>query len=114
MTIAKDKFNHNAIHTVASTKNRKSSRQRKLKQIQPPATDEISFIDVETNRPHHMKKDAFERELKRIHDHLQNTLKDIETIGKYALKEIEFSVGVSAGFIVVTVQGGKTLRYALP
>ncbi len=97
--------------TLKATKN----RGRRTKQInRPPSTGEISFIDAETNRPRHMQKDAFERELKRIHNHLENTLKDIQTIGKYSLKEIEFSVGVSAGFIVVTVNGGITLRYALP
>ncbi|MGB6527018.1 MAG: hypothetical protein WBF33_02825 [Candidatus Nitrosopolaris sp.] len=71
-------------------------------------------MDIETNRRHHMKKGNFEQELKRIHDHLQSILNNIGTIGKYSLKEIEFSVGVSAGFIVVTVQGGITLRYAMP
>jgi uncharacterized FlaG/YvyC family protein len=95
-------------------KKKTSSRGLKTKQTRAPVDDEISFMDIETNRSHHIKKGDFEQELKRIHDHLQSILNNIGTIGKYSLKEIEFSVGVSAGFIVVTVQGGITLRYAMP
>jgi hypothetical protein len=95
---------------MVTNKKRKPPKAKSYEQ-DLPGPDEISFIDVRTNELRHMKKGAFEDELKKIHDHLQNVLRDIEKLGNYTLKEIEFSVGVSAGFIIVTVQGGITIRY---
>jgi hypothetical protein len=71
----------------------------------------IPFSDVQSKRVHLFKKKDFEEELKKIYDRIVGTLPQLEKMGNYALEEIEISVGVSGGILVLTVQGGITLRY---
>ncbi len=58
-----------------------------------------------------LKKDDFEKELKKIYEQISNTVSEIEKMEKYQLNEIEISVGASGGFLVLTVEGGILLRY---
>jgi hypothetical protein len=76
--------------------------------------DVIRFTDARTKKIRFFKKKDFETELKKIYDTITATLPKIGKIGKYQLKDIELSVGVSGNFVVVTVEGGITLRYSYP
>ncbi len=42
---------------------------------------------------------------------LQDSAKRLENIGDYGLEEIEIRLGVSAGLVVVTLEGGISLLY---
>jgi hypothetical protein len=95
-----------------STKNTRSKKPRP--QSGRNGQDMVSFADVKTKQIRSLKRKDFEAELKKIYDTISATLPRIGKLGKYELKDIELSVGVSGNFVVVTVEGGIVLRYSLP
>jgi hypothetical protein len=98
----------NLSQTLANQK-KTSSRGKKKPRLMTQET--IPFSDVQSKRVHLFKKKDFEEELKKIYDRIVGTLPQLEKMGNYGLEEIEISVGVSGGILVLTVQGGITLRY---
>ena len=102
------KYHLEAVDSMVDSKKKRPSTS--YKQVLPEA-DEISFIDATTNDRCDICTVRWEDELKKIHGHIENALKDIEKLANYTLNELDFSVGVSAGIVGATLHGGITLRY---
>ena len=74
----------------------------------------IPFTDAKNRDVLLFRKKDFEEELKKIYNKILSILPSVQKLGQYSLNEIELSVGVSGGILVVTVEGGITLRYSIP
>jgi hypothetical protein len=77
------------------------------------SSQDIGFADARTKDVSFFRRKDFEAELKKIYAAITAALPSIRKLGDYELKDIELSVGVSGDFVVVTVEGGITLRYSL-
>ncbi len=80
----------------------------KAKTVRPE--DKIAFYDLKTKGVRAFRKDKFREQLDRVVTALQDSAKRPERIGEYRLEEIEIRLGVSAGLVVVTLEGGISLR----
>jgi hypothetical protein len=76
--------------------------------------DKIPFTDARTKEKFELNQKDFDEELRKIYEKVSKVVSKIEKLGKYQLQEIEISIGVSSGVLVVTVEGGIALRYSLP
>ena len=68
-------------------------------------------LTAKTHSVRAFRKDTFREPLDRVVTTLQDSAKRLERIGDYRLEEIEIRLGVSAGRVVVTLEGGISLRY---
>jgi hypothetical protein len=97
-------------------KKNKGPRSKRNKEI-PAVTrkgDVIPFTDQKTKAVYFLSRKDFGERLNEIYERIKDTISRAEKLGKYELDEIEISVGVSGGILVLNVQGGITLRYSLP
>jgi Skp family chaperone for outer membrane proteins len=74
--------------------------------------DAIAFHDANTKQVYFLKRKNFEEELQKIYDKISSALTRVQKIGNYQLNEIEISVGMSSGILVLTLEGGITFRYS--
>ncbi len=86
--------------------------KRAIRKRATGAEGKIAFYDAKTRRVKSFRKDRFREELEKVATMLKDALAGFEKIGNYSLDEIEISLGVTAGYVVVTVEGGISLRYA--
>jgi hypothetical protein len=84
----------------------------KRKQRSPNETA-IAMVDTKTKEVYFLGKKDIEKEVKKIHTRLGEILPHITKLGEFGLNEIELNVGIGGGIIVLTVEGGITLRYTL-
>jgi Skp family chaperone for outer membrane proteins len=71
-----------------------------------------AFHDANTKQVYFLKRKNFEEELQKIYDKISSALTRVQKIGNYQLNEIEISVGMSSGILVLTLEGGITFRYS--
>jgi hypothetical protein len=77
-------------------------------------TDTIPFSDSKTREIYFLNRKDLEEELEKLYNKISGALVKVEKIGKYELNQIELSVGISGGILVLTVEGGITLKYSVP
>ena len=71
----------------------------------------IPFADLETRHIEFLTAGKIENDLVNIRKRLEKILQNVDKVGAYGLDEISISVGVSAGNVVLTVEGGVTLTF---
>lgn len=92
-----------------------SKSRLKAKSGSPAKREEyIAFYDLEAREVRRIPKDKFGQQLDRVIATLKASMAKAKTIEDYSLKTIDLTLGVSAGIVVVTVQGGITLHYEGP
>lgn len=74
----------------------------------------IHIVDVQTKQITQLNRKDFQDKLEEIISIVKKALGNMEKIGKYELRSFQISVGVSAGIVIVTLEGGITLNYELP
>ena len=101
---------------MASTRKTPSTRKSQTQMNKPLVLKEevIPFTDAKSRDVLLFRRKDFEEELKKIYNKILTTLPSVQKLGQYSLHEIELSVGVSGGILVLTVEGGVTLRYSIP
>jgi hypothetical protein len=75
------------------------------------ARETITLVDIQTGEPVTFARVDFEKKLVQFKNLLAKSLDKIATINDYSLDTIQLSIGVSAGWLVVTFEGGVTLVY---
>lgn len=73
----------------------------------------IRIVDVQTKQITQLNRKDFQDKLEEIIGIVRKALSKIEKIGNYELRSFQISVGVSAGIVIVTLEGGITLNYEL-
>jgi hypothetical protein len=76
--------------------------------------ESIMIEDYKTKEICELSRRDFQEKLDEVINTVKKALGTINTIGKYQLKSFEITVGVTAGFVIVTLEGGITLNYELP
>jgi len=76
--------------------------------------DSIRIVDVQTKQIAQLNRKDFQDKLEEIISIVKKALGNMEKIGHYELRSFQISVGVSAGIVIVTLEGGITLNYELP
>jgi hypothetical protein len=101
---------------MASNRKTRSKRksQTQMNKLLVVEEEVIPFSDAKNKDVLLFRKKDFEEELKKIYNKILAILPSVQKLGQYSLHEIELSVGVSGGILVVTVEGGITLRYSVP
>jgi hypothetical protein len=101
---------------MARTRKTPSTRKSQTQMNKPLVLKEevIPFTDAKSRDVLLFRRKDFEEELKKIYNKILTTLPSVQKLGQYSLHEIELSVGVSGGILVLTVEGGVTLRYSIP
>lgn len=74
----------------------------------------IRIVDVQTKQIAQLNRKDFQDKVEEIISIVKKALGRIEKIGNYELKSFQISVGVSAGIVIVTLEGGITLNYEMP
>ena len=77
------------------------------------AKDHIRIVDVQSKQIAQLNRKDFQEKLEEIISIVKKALIKIEKIGDYELKSFQISVGVSAGIVIVTLEGGITLNYEI-
>lgn len=72
---------------------------------------EIAFYDLKTRGIKRIRKDKFSAQLDKVIATLKASLDKAGKIDNFSLESIDISLGVSAGIVVVTVEGGIGLHY---
>ncbi len=75
--------------------------------------DQIRIVDVQSKQIAQLNRKDFQEKLEEIISIVKKALVKIEKIGDYELKSFQISVGVSAGIVIVTLEGGITLNYEM-
>jgi len=88
----------------------------KSRNVTPKAKSKghIRIVDVQTKQITQLNRKDFQDKLEEIISIVKKGLGNIEKIGVYELRSFQISVGVSAGIVIVTLEGGITLNYELP
>ena len=74
----------------------------------------VRIVDVQTKQITELNRKDFQDKLEEIISIAKKSFGKIETIGNYKLKSFQISGGVIAGLVIVSLEGGITLNYALP
>jgi hypothetical protein len=74
--------------------------------------DGIPFADQDTKNVEFLSPANIERDLIKIKEKLEKVLQKVDKVGQYGLSEISLSVGVTAGVLALTVEGGVTLTFS--
>lgn len=75
--------------------------------------DQIHIVDVQSKQIAQLNRKDFQEKLEEIISIVKKALVKMEKIGDYELKSFQISVGVSAGIVIVTLEGGITLNYEI-
>jgi hypothetical protein len=87
-------------------------RKRTNLSKRPP--DSVPVYDINTKKVVVLGREELEEQIDELYKKMLQVLSRIEKLGKYQLQDIEISIGFTAGFFVVTLEGGIVLRYTLP
>jgi hypothetical protein len=75
--------------------------------------ESIRIEDYKTKEICELSRRDFQEKLDEVINTVKKSLGTINSIGKYQLKSFEITVGVTAGLVIVTLEGGLTLHYEL-
>lgn len=75
--------------------------------------ESIRIEDYKTKEICELSSRDFQEKLDEEINTVKKSLGTISSIGKYHLSSFEITVGVTAGLVIVTLEGGLTLHYDL-
>lgn len=76
--------------------------------------EDIAFYDLKAREVRRIPKHKFGEQLDEVIATLKASMAEAKRIEDYSLNTIDLTLGVSAGIVVVTVEGGITLPYEGP